>query len=157
VHYHFVDKVEFDARLSKGLFFEHAKFGGNKYGTEKRNIELASSSGNDLLMAIDVQGVRRLKELCPERVVTVFLFPPSFADLEQRLRRRGTESEEMQERRLRIAEQEIKELSAPGFADYFLINDDLEAAVQGAHAVLKAERQRFSRVSAEFLSSILEP
>lgn len=154
VHYHFVSSDEFEERVERGEFIEHAIFGGNRYGTEKRNITEASASGKDLLLAIDVQGVQSLKQLHPHHVVCVFLFPPSFEELKKRLEERGTETLEVRERRLNIARDEIETLRAPGFSDYLLINDELDQAVADAHSVLAVERMRFGRFSAEKLESI---
>ncbi len=154
VHYHFVSLEEFNARVEQGLFIEHATFGGNQYGTERRNVDDAAAAGKDLLLAIDVQGVQSLKNLHPKQVVCVFLFPPSFEVLAKRLEERGTEDLEVRKRRLRIARDEIETLCAPGFSDYLLINDELDQAVKDAHSVLSVERMRFERLSAGRLKSI---
>ena len=76
--YYFVSGAEFQQRLAAGRFIEHADFGGERYGTELTNIERAQKESKDLLLDIEVQGVRQLKQLFPGRVVTTFVFPPSF-------------------------------------------------------------------------------
>ncbi len=154
VHYHFVTTEEFNQRIERGDFIEHARFGGHHYGTEKRNISEASTEGKDLLLAIDVQGVESLKKLYPTHVVCVFIFPPSFEELRKRLEHRATEGVEVQQRRLNIAREEIETLRAPGFSDYLLINDDLDQAVRDAHSVLRVERMRFQRLEADTLDRI---
>lgn len=147
MHYFFLSEEEFVERIAKDAFIEHAEFGGKRYGTERRNIDLAESSAVDLILDIDVQGVTRLKQLFPSQVVTIFVFPPSFAVLQERLRKRGTETQERRDERLRLAQEELHVLRGEGFSDYLLINDDLDTAIANAKAIVLAERQRLSRYS----------
>jgi len=153
-HYFFVSEQEFLTRVSNADFIEHAQFGGQRYGTERRNIELAREKGRDLILDVDVQGVEQLKKLYPERLVTIFVFPPSFAELERRLRERGTEDESAREERLWIAKHEVTTLKGEGFSDYLLINDDLERSVSLARSIVKAERARYGRYPKEVLDKI---
>ncbi len=154
--YNFVSVEEFNRRVKDGLFTEYAEFGGYLYGTEKKNIENAESGGFDLLLDLDVQGVEQVKKLYPEKVVTIFIFPPSFAVLEERLRSRGTDSVERQEQRLALAFKELEKLRSEGFADYLLINDQLEDSITEAQAIISAERQKFSRQTSEFMQDLFE-
>lgn len=154
VHYFFVDEEEFADRVDAGCFLEHAKYGGNCYGTELRNIELAKAQGKDLVLDIEVQGVEQLKELHPNQLVTTFIFPPSFSVLVDRLRERRTEDEASIQRRLLIARVELARLTSPGFSDYLLINDDLDTSVLQAQAIVQAERMRFSRLDPNFVTKL---
>ena len=92
------------------------------------------------MLDIEVQGVAQLKKLFPENVVTVFLIPPSFEELEKRIRGRGTEDEKKIQRRLQTARKEIEILSSEGFADHKLINDDLEESIAQAKELILDER-----------------
>ena len=85
----FVSKEEFKKRITAGEFLEYAEFNGNLYGTEKKNIELAANKNADLLLDIEVQGVEQVKKIYGSNVSCIFVFPPSFAELEKRLRSRG--------------------------------------------------------------------
>jgi guanylate kinase len=152
--YFFVDQAEFLARVSRGMFVEHAMFNGKHYGTEKRNMEQAERDGVDLLLDIEVQGVAQMKKLYGSRVVTVFVFPPSIAELETRLRKRGTEDEEKISARLKIAREELAVLCTPGFSDYLLINDTPAQAYEEGLSILRAERTAMSRISPERLKRL---
>lgn len=157
VHYYFVSESAFAQKVADGEFVEHAFFGSYRYGTEKRNIEAAAAAGCDLILDIDVQGVRALKQLYGEQVVTVFVFPPSFHALEERLRGRGTESAARQLERLRRAKEELEILRGEGFSDYLIVNDRLGDAIASAQAIVRAERLRYRRLSTSFLSKLLDP
>ncbi len=127
--YFFVTKDQFQQKIAAAEFLEHASVGSEFYGTEKRNVEMAREKSLDVVFDIDVQGVKRLKELYGTNVVTIFVSTPSREVLEARIRGRGTDSEEVIKKRLKIAENEIAVLSAPGFSDYVLVNDQLETSV----------------------------
>lgn len=143
--YFFVTPEEFEQRIKAGLFLEHAEFSGNRYGTEKRNIELAFADGRDLLLDIDVQGVQQLKTLYPAQTVTVFVTPPSMAELLARLSKRGSETADQTRLRLETAQKEIALLGSQGFSDYLIVNDALADALVAARNIVNAERLRFSR------------
>ena len=153
--YYFVSKEEFQQKIDKGDFVEHAEFSGNFYGTDLKNLEGAKSSGKDLLLEIEVQGVSQLKEKMAEGVVTIFLFPVSFAELEKRLRDRNTESEEQIQTRLDTARKEVELLSKGSFSDYLVINDDLDKACQEVAAIITAETRKLSRYGKGYLSHLL--
>ena len=153
--YHFVNEEEFERRVAASLFLEHASFGSRRYGTGEENLTDAVAAGQDLVLDIDVQGAAELKRLFGPQVVTVFVFPPSFAELESRFRARGTDSEARIEERLQLAEEEIRRLLAPGFSDYLLLNGVRAEALAHAQAIVSAERQRRSRCSDAWLASIV--
>lgn len=156
VDYFFVSPEEFQKKIAEKGFIEHASFSGNQYGTEKRNVERAEKAGNDLLLDIEVQGVEQLKKLFPTRVVTVFVFPTSFQELEKRIRDRGTEDEEKISRRLATARNEIVVLNSKNFSDYLLINENLVSAAQNAIKIIHAERERFARLNRKYLYNLLK-
>lgn len=155
VDYHFVTEAEFARRVSEGLFLEHAVFGSERYGTEKRNTDRALIEKVDLLLTIDVQGVSFLKTHYPERTVVIFLFPPSFAVLEKRLAARATESMEETNKRLGIARKEIEILTSPGFSDYLVINDRVEDSLRSLRAICAAERGKLARIRKENLTQLV--
>jgi guanylate kinase len=133
VHYHFVSRDEFLRMRDHGELIEWAPVHGNFYGTPLANVRQAQARGQHLLLDIDVQGARQIKERLPE-AVRVFVLPPSGADLVQRLTGRGTEGAEVLERRLRNASDEIR--AAPEF-DFVVVNDWLERAVDELEGVLR--------------------
>ncbi|MFN8389035.1 MAG: guanylate kinase [Bdellovibrionota bacterium] len=154
IEYHFVSHEEFTNRIRSGAFIEHAEYSGKLYGTEKRNVLDASANGKDLLLDIEVEGVKQMKQLYGPAVVTIFVFPPSLAVLEERLRKRGTEDEQKIQSRLNIARAEIAVLRSSGFSDYLIVNDDLAAGIESAFAIVRAERIRFTRAPSEQIERV---
>ncbi len=154
--YYFVTDDEFKKRISEDKFIEHATFNKNRYGTEKRNLEEAAAKDSDALFDIEVQGVEQLKSLYGRRVVTIFVFPPSFDVLVERLKKRGTEDEDKMKQRLSIAKKEIAVLTKEGFADYFLVNDSLDSAVVTAERLISAERTKMNRLIPTALDEIIK-
>jgi guanylate kinase len=142
--YHFITRGEFENMIERGEFLEYAQVFGNYYGTARSVLQQARERGNDLLLDIDVQGERQVKEKLPE-AVTIFVLPPSRAELESRLRKRsrseGVVSEAMISRRLDTARREIE--NYPNY-DYILINDRLEESVDRLQAIVLGERIRRS-------------
>jgi len=150
--YFFVTRDEFLNRVKTGRFVEFAEVSGELYGTERTNFERCTERGADLLLDIDYQGASALREEFGQQVCNVFVFPPSFSVLEERLRSRaGSDSPERIANRLEIAEREIAELTTPGFSDYFLVNDTVESSLSGAQAIVRAERMRFNRFPLEVI------
>lgn len=141
-NYHFVSRDDFERRIAGGEFLEHAQVFGNYYGTHRGILEQARSSGRDLVLDIDVQGARQLKCQIPE-AVTIFILAPSRQILEQRLRARGEDREDVIERRLREAAEEIRNYHA---YDYILVNRDLEQCDRTLSAIVSAERVRRTRM-----------
>jgi guanylate kinase len=142
--YHFITRGEFEAMIERDEFLEHALVFGNYYGTTKSVLQQARERGNDVLLDIDVQGERQVKEKMPD-ALNIFVLPPSRAELESRLRKRsrseGVNSEETIRRRLSTARREIEKYVN---YDYILINDRLEQSVDRLQAIVLAERIRRS-------------
>ena len=140
--YHFITHQEFEARISRDEFLEYALVFGNYYGTTKFVLEHAREGGNDVLLDIDVQGERQVKQKMPD-AVSIFVLPPSRTELESRLRKRSlsekVHAEEVIRRRLDTARREIE--NYPNY-DYILINDRLEQSVDRLQAIVMGERIR---------------
>lgn len=143
--YCYISREEFETRTLRGEFLEHAEVFGNYYGTHKSALERAQAEQKDLILDIDVQGARQLKVALPE-AVTIFVLPPSRQVLEERLRARSVDSEEVIERRLKGAAEEVRNYSQ---YDYVLINSDLEESVASLQAIVRAERIRRTRMEAK--------
>lgn len=141
-NYIYISRQEFLSRVAQGEFLEHAEVFGNFYGTNREVLEQAQSEGKDLILDIDVQGARQLKEQIPE-AVTIFILPPSRDILEQRLRVRSEDAEEVIQRRLREAAEEIRNYRQ---YDYALINHQVEESTTMLAAIIKAERIRRIRM-----------
>lgn len=143
VDYHFVSEDQFADYLAKGELLEHATVHGkHKYGTPKGPVEQMLAEGKDVLFVIDWQGAQQIAEKMRQDLVSVFILPPSAAEMERRLRSRGEDSEDSINRRMENAKNEIDHAGEFG---YVIINDDLEKTVQQVHAILLAERQRRRR------------
>lgn len=140
--YIYISRQEFEERVQRSEFLEHAQVFGNYYGTNRKVLEQARSEGKDLILDIDVQGARQLKERIPE-AVSIFVLAPSRDVLEQRLRMRSEDSEEVIQRRLRDAAEEIRNYAE---YDYVIVNHQLEESVDTLAAIIKAERVRRSRM-----------
>jgi guanylate kinase len=140
--YIYISRQEFEERVGRGEFLEHAQVFGNYYGTNRKVLEQARGEGKDLILDIDVQGARQLKERIPE-AVSIFVLAPSRDILEQRLRMRSEDSEEVIQRRLRDAAEEIRNYAE---YDYVIVNHQLEESVDTLAAIIKAERVRRSRM-----------
>jgi guanylate kinase len=141
-NYHFVSREAFEAMLARNDFLEWAEVFGNYYGTHRSVLEEARAQGKDLVLDIDVQGARQLKCQIPE-AVTVFILAPSRQILEQRLRARSEDRDEVIERRLREAAEEIGNYHA---YDYVLINRDLAESDAVLSSIVHAERARRTRI-----------
>jgi guanylate kinase len=140
-NYHFFSREEFEERIAAGFFLEHAPYNQNLYGTPKQSVEDEQHRGNDVLLEIEVQGGISVRKVDPEAVL-VFLAPPSWEELERRLRSRATDDPETVARRLAIARREMD--TAPSY-DYLIVNDDLDAAVDTLRSIILAERRRIMR------------
>lgn len=137
-HYHFVEKTAFQAMIAAGEFFEHAQVHGDWKGTARQSVEPQLAAGRDVLLEIDWQGARQVRAQVPE-AVSVFILPPSRAALEQRMRKRGQDSEAVMARRLAAAR---AEMSHYGEFDYVIVNEDFDTAVQEMCAIFTASRLR---------------
>lgn len=130
--YFFISRQEFERRVKNNEFLEHAEFAGNCYGTPRAYVEKLLDSGMNVVLEIDVQGALQVMKSMPE-CVSVFILPPSFEELEHRLRGRGTETEEKVRERLETAKRELP--YAPQY-DYQIVNGgDIEAAYQSLREV----------------------
>ena len=139
VHYVFLSPEEFDRRIAESGFLEWAEVHGNRYGTLRATVEDRVARGEIVVLEIDPQGAAQVKEAMPESVL-VFIEPPSFAELRNRLVKRGSETPEQIERRLRTAKEE---LAIAGTYDYVIINDDVEQASDELAAIVTTcARQR---------------
>ncbi len=142
--YHFITRGEFENMIDRDEFLEYAQVFGNYYGTAKSVLQQAKERGNDVLLDIDVQGERQVKQKMPD-AVSIFVLPPSRKELESRLRKRSLSenmhSEETIRRRLDTARREIEKY--PNY-DYILINDRLEQSVDCLQAIVLGERLRRS-------------
>lgn len=150
--YFFLSKTEFEDRINRQMFLEYAEFNGNYYGTDLEVYSRAENSNCDLLFDIDTQGVKLLKQLYNTQCVCIFVYPPSFADLQRRITDRKTDSPEVIAKRLTLAKQELAVLHSPGFSDYLLVNDCLDCSVELAQAIIAAERLRYSQQKPNYLN-----
>jgi guanylate kinase len=137
--YHFTDRQGFDRMVAEEAFYEWAEVFGHCYGTPKAHIRDELKRGEDFLFDIDWQGTQQLYQRAQGDVVRVFLLPPSIAALEQRLRARGTDSDEVIRNRMDRARSEISHWDA---YDYVVINDDIEQCFAKVKMILEAERMR---------------
>ena len=147
VDYLFVSEEEFIRRREAGDLAEWATVFEASYGTPRAALDRAIAAGRDILLDIDIQGARQIKDKYPRDAVTIFVLPPSFAELEGRLRKRGTEDEAAIVRRLRRAREEAQ--AFPEY-DYLIKNADLEQSLTGLKAVVEAERLRVARLHEDF-------
>lgn len=142
--YHFVDRETFTRLRDQDAFLEWAVVFDNYYGTTRKPVEEALAAGRDVLFDVDWQGARKLRESAKDDVVAVFILPPSAAALEQRLRMRAEDPDDVVTRRMRGASNEIQHWEE---YDYVVINTDIEQSVASVRAILAAERLRRTRLS----------
>lgn len=142
--YNFVSREEFERMIADGALLEHAEVFGNYYGTSQPWIESMLAQGQDILLEIDWQGAQQVRRLLPE-AIGIFILPPSLSTLEDRLRGRGKDSEEVILRRLSAAREEISHVDE---FDYVIINDHFEEAMRDIVAIVRAERLKLGRQSA---------
>jgi guanylate kinase len=136
VEYHFVSAAEFRKLAEEGAFLEHAEYSGNLYGTSWAAIDAPLARGRDVLLEIETEGARQVRERRPDAQL-IFLLPPSLAVLEARLRGRGTEGAEEVDRRLAIAR---REFAAAALFDWFVVNEDASRAVDDVLSIVAAAR-----------------
>ena len=134
VHYHFLTDREFDNKIRSNCFLEWEYYSGNRYGTLQSEVDKLVESGYFPLLDIEVKGALNVQEIYGTDAVSVFIKPPSLEILSERLKKRGSETDETLNKRLRRAEEE---LSFADRFDYAVINDDLEAAYQKLKAIVK--------------------
>lgn len=136
VNYFYVSKDDFKKSIENDEFLEWAEFSGNCYGTKKEYVQKCLGADKDLILEIDTQGALQIKEKMPSAVL-IFIEPPSYQDLEARLRNRNTESEEAIAKRLDFVKLEMK--NAEKF-DYKIVNDQLNQAISELEKIIKTER-----------------
>lgn len=141
--YFFLSREEFEDLVKNGEMLEHAEYVGNCYGTPRGPVERWLEDGLDVILEIDVQGGAQVKEIMPE-CVSIFILPPSMRELENRLRGRSTEQDEVVNARLEAARNEVH--CAEDY-DYVVVNDEVEVAAEEIRTIIAAEKHRFSRVS----------
>ncbi len=134
-HYHFLTREAFDRRVAAGDFVEHAEYAGNQYGTLRSELESRLAAGQSVLLEIELQGARQLRETLPD-AVSVFIAPPTHQTLRARLMRRGTDSPEQIAARLEAAE---RELAAQPEFEHVVVNDHLEDAIRQLVAIVRSE------------------
>jgi guanylate kinase len=140
--YRFIDQARFDAMVAAGELLEHAGVFGHNYGTPRQPIEAALAAGRDVVTDIDWQGTQQVKASLRDDLVTIFILPPSTAALETRLRSRAQDSDEVVAQRMAKSAEEMSHW--PEY-DYVIVNDDLDASVGQAQAIVTAERLRRDR------------
>ena len=140
-HYHFVSAAAFEEMIAAGDFFEHALVHGDWKGTARQSVEPQLAAGRDVLLEIDWQGARQVRSKVPD-AISVFILPPSRAALDERMRKRGQDSEDVIRQRLDAAREEM---SHYGEFDYLIVNEDFETAVAEMCAIFTASRLRRDR------------
>ncbi|MBR6027199.1 MAG: guanylate kinase [Neisseriaceae bacterium] len=147
-HYYFVNTDTFEQMIGEGAFIEHARVHNQYYGTSTQEIERLRQSNFDVILEIDVQGAEQIRRLLPESI-GIFILPPSWEALEQRLNNRGTESDDSIALRLKNSRYEIEQAS---LFDYLVVNDDLQQAVDNINHIIAASRFRQTNNSDALIS-----
>lgn len=137
VHYFFTDREHFEQTIEENGLIEYAQYCGNYYGTPRAYVEEQLSQGRDVILEIEIQGALKIKKMFPESLL-LFVTPPSAAELERRLKGRGTETEEVIAKRLARASEESEGIEA---YDYIVVNDHLETCVEELHHIVEAARR----------------
>ena len=141
VHYYFITKEAFEEKIASGEMLEYAQYVGNYYGTPKKPVEDALASGRNIVLDIEVQGALQVKEKMPEAVM-IYILPPDYETLLSRIRGRGTETEEVIQKRMNQAKKEIE--TFPNY-DYVVINDTIEQAAADVLSILHTENMKTFR------------
>jgi len=150
VSYIFLTKEEFQRRIDSNEMLEYAEYCHNLYGTPKDYVLKSVEQGKNIILEIEVQGALNVKDIIPQ-AVTVFVMPPSMAELERRLRGRGTEKEEVIQQRLKTAVEEIKQ--SPKY-DYVVINDTVEQCVSDITSIINSEKMKTENML-DFIKGVL--
>lgn len=155
IHYHFVSQREFERLRDSDSLLEWAQVHGNYYGTPREAVETAMSEGRDMLFDIDWQGAQQLQDKMSADVVSIFILPPTMAELQSRLHRRAEDSEEVIQTRLANSRAEIEHWRE---YDYVIVNDDLDTAFNAVQSIVRAERLRRDRRHGlfDFVSSLVK-
>jgi len=155
VHYRFIDRPDFDQMKQHDELLEWAEVHGNGYGTPRKEVEASLAAGHDVLFDIDWQGTQQIVAKARADVVTIFILPPSMAELRSRLVRRAEDAPDVIAKRLANARDEIARWNK---YDYVIVNDDLQAAYESVKAILIAERLKRERATglSAFVAGLLE-
>lgn len=148
-NYFFLTRAEFESRIACGEMLEYAEYCHNYYGTPRSAVERQRGMGHDVVLEIEVRGAMQVKAACPDAVM-IFILPPSRAELERRLRGRGTESEETIRNRLRAADAEV---ACASRYDYIVVNAQIAQAADAIGCILTAEKHRSSRYNGGYLNA----
>jgi len=143
--YYFVSAEEFARRRDAGELAEWAEVFDHAYATPRAPLDAAITEGREILLDVDIKGARAIKQMYPADAVLVFVVPPSFAELEGRLRARGTDGDAQILRRLARAREEVEAAREVGVYDYVVLNEDPKRATAALQAIISAERCRISR------------
>lgn len=149
VSYYYITKEEFLKKVEENAFLEHAKYVDNFYGTYLSEVEPRLEKGINVILEIEVQGAMRVREARPDALL-IFVLPPSIAELRRRLNKRGTEKQEVIEKRVAQAKEEIE--YAPKY-DYVIVNDALEDAVDDFFSIIRAEELKAAK-SGELINEV---
>lgn len=149
--YNFITREQFENMINNDLLLEYNVFVGNYYGTPKAPVEQALNNGTDVILEIDVNGAKQIREKMPD-AISIFIMPPSFSELKNRLCGRGTESEEVINQRLNSA---LKEIERANEYDYIVVNDLIENAVANVISIIQSERLRLQRQK-EIINEVLK-
>lgn len=150
VNYHFTERSVFEDMIARGEFFEHARVFDNYYGTSSRAVQALLDAGQDVVLEIDWQGARQVRDRMPD-AVTLFIMPPSRHELEHRLANRGTDEHAVIVRRMQDA---VSEMSHHDEYDYLIINDDFTTAFEELKAVIVCHRLAAARMQARHAALI---
>lgn len=142
VHYHFITREAFEKKIEIGEMLEYAQYCDNYYGSPADMIEKNLNAGKNVILEIEVQGALQIMQKCPD-AVSIFMVPPSIAELERRLRKRGTETDDVIAKRIARAKEEIP---FSKHYQYVIVNDALEDAVADFKAVVRAEEQKYENM-----------
>lgn len=152
VNYFFIEKEEFTKMVENGEFLEHAQIYDNFYGTPKAAIIECLEKGQDIILEIEMQGARQIKEVYPEGVF-IFVLPPSLEELKSRIVGRGTETQEEIEKRFSCAFEEINQIVN---YDYFIVNEDIEKSVNDVEAIILSEKNKVTRYKNNIIDKFKE-
>ena len=144
VDYFFTDVETFEKNITEDYFLEYVKYGSNYYGTPKKRIEELTDGGSNVFLKIEVEGAGNVRKVFPE-CVSIFIIPPSMEELENRLKGRGTETDESFNKRFAIAKEEIKRACE---YDYIVVNDSVSLCADRVCSIIEAETHKFSRMKA---------
>lgn len=156
IHYHFIDKSDFQAQIEQSGFIEYAEVFGNYYGTSQTKVREQLEKGHDVLLEIDWQGAEQVRKIFPD-AIQIFILPPSQFDLRQRLSNRGTDTVEVIEHRLSCA---VTDMQQYVNFDYIIINDSFDRALHELESIITANRLTLSQQTNRhqtLISKLLEP